>query len=342
MEKSKNVLKIFSISFLFIFSLEVMANPLPTGSSGRAPNPNIYGMFNGEKMMLDGKLIDEDQDIRITSELVEIDENGFCEYPSFAPDMPPFRLRQAKIVGSYYLYNTTQNEIEEEILFPVPAIFNESLTDFEVYIEDKKVEYSLNEFFKPRSSFLFFKDSFSSRSIEILEKANYLKPCIFDPKIVDLSLLEGSFQTIKQKIDSIKEITSKEKDEILNSIMEEFRHSYHNDNGAGHEHRGGSFNLYEFQIKMKPNEKVNLQIKYKTIIGDENSFTYTYIMQTGKLWKGKIDKSIIRIKPAFPKQMAKYKFSPSKNILIKEGKVEFIFKNFEPKEDISVEFSADR
>lgn len=331
-------IKYFIISVIYIFPQVIYSNPLPTGSSGRTPNPYVYGMFNGEKMKIDGVLIEEDHEIQMTSELVEIDENGFCEYTSFAPDMPPFRFRQAKIVGNYFLYNTSQNEIEKDIKFPVPAVFNESITDFEVYLDDKKIDYKLNEFFKPRSSFLFYKETFSDRSIEILKKANLLKPCIFDPKVIDLSPLAGSFLTIKQEIYAINEITSEEKDEILNSIIEEFRHLYQNDNGAGHQHRGGSFNLYEFKIKMKPKEKVILKIKYRTVIGDEESFKYSYVLQTGKLWKGKIDKSIIRITPAFPKQLSKYSFSPSKNILIKEGKVDFIFENFEPKEDISVEF----
>ncbi|HNX59956.1 MAG TPA: hypothetical protein PKK43_12725, partial [Spirochaetota bacterium] len=103
----------------------------------------------------------------------------------------------------------------------------------------------------------------------------------------------------------------------------------------------GSVSLYWFRIHMNPRARMNLKISYKTIIGYDDSFKYTYILKTGKYWKGQIGKSVVRIRTAYPARKSGYLFSPQISGIAEDGEVEFVFKDFEPNFDINVEFKPD-
>ncbi|HNX59590.1 MAG TPA: hypothetical protein PKK43_10855, partial [Spirochaetota bacterium] len=165
----------------------------------------------------------------MTGELVEIDENGFIEYPSYMPDSPPFKFREARITGNYHLLNTTSNVVDRLVMFPVPNIFMEGISDFKAEVGGRKTEFTCEKTFKTRRSSLFFKEAFSEHSLQVMSKFQLIIPCDIDPKMISLEPIWGNVPEIRRKLEAVKGMSPEDREEIFKSIMDELYRAYAND-----------------------------------------------------------------------------------------------------------------
>ncbi|MBP7901616.1 MAG: hypothetical protein KA015_02245 [Spirochaetes bacterium] len=335
-------------SSVFMFSLVLESKTFQEGVSAKTPLP--ADSFFSESFDVENQTNDyaytcakQNEYVELTKEIIEIDENHFISTPSEAPNEDPVKIRTAVINGTYYFKNNSGKK--QTVAFVMP-ISKSVFIDFKVMMKNRLVKHSVTDSYKMIFSEMFYRDSFPENIQEILFKNNLAEIPEYDHQLLDLSnlfYLTGNYSRLAEKIKKIPDITPDEQNQIMDHIFGELLDAYRG-NVGGFPYNGGSLSLYSFNIPINPQETVKLNLSYSLIISEAYSknFRYSYILKTGKLWKGHVGESVIRIKPGCPESMMNYEINPKTYKLLKSNVLEFSFKNFEPDFDIYVNYAESK